>query len=140
MSSGNSPSRSEPTGRLDLESPIPGTLLLCGLLLVVHVVGGSVGWWNGFESLGEALIFDRPDRLRVAMGGQSASMIFEGDIWRQWTSVLVHTDALHLLTNTVAICALGRLLEPRRLVPLLLVLALFAHIVLTQKDRIGEWG
>jgi membrane associated rhomboid family serine protease len=82
------------------------------LLLAVHVVGGLFGWWNGFEDLGEALIFDRSARLRVAMGGQSASMVYEGDAWRQWTSVLVHTDATHLLTNTVAIYALGRLLEP----------------------------
>lgn len=111
MSSGNSPSRSE-RKRLDLESPIPGTLALCGLMLLVHVVGGLAGWWSGFETLDQAMLWSRTDRMRLAMGGQSASMIESGDFWRQWTSVLVHTDLLHLLSNTIAVYALGRLLEP----------------------------
>ena len=34
----------------------------------------------------------------------------------------------------------GRIVDPKRLLPLVLLLALFAHIVLTRRPFIGLWG
>ncbi len=114
MSSGNSPSPSEPgKNQLDLDSPVPWTWALVGLMLAVHVVGGlyQVSAF-AFDTPAEALVWSRTDRLRTALGGQNAGMIWSGDAHQLWTSVMVHTDLLHLITNVVAIYALGRLLEP----------------------------
>lgn len=109
MSLESSPSPSE---ELDFESPIPGTWALVLLTVAYHVVGGLQQVSAGFETVGSALIWSRTDRLRLALGGQDYAMIWEGDAHQLWTSVLVHTDLLHLITNVVAIYALGRLLEP----------------------------
>ena len=46
--------------------------------------------------------------------------------------------AAHALAHPVLV--FGRIWEPKRLVPLVLLLALFAHIVLTRRPFIGLWG
>lgn len=112
MSSATSPSPSERTQRLELDAPVPATWALVALMVAVHVLGGLYQVHRGFETVPGALIWSRSDRLRLALGGQDAGMIWAGDAHQLWTSVMVHTDALHLITNAIALYALGRLLEP----------------------------
>lgn len=112
MSSATSPSPSERSLRLDFDAPVPATWALVVLVVAVHFVGGLYQATRGFDTVAEALIWPRSDRLRLALGGQDAGMISAGDAHQLWTSVLVHTDLLHLTTNAIALFALGRLLEP----------------------------
>ncbi len=112
MPSEPSPSRSEPGERLDLDGPVPGTWALVGLVVGAYVAGGIAEIHRGLESPWSAFVGPRSLRMRIAIGGQDADMIWHGDAHQLWTSVLVHTDLLHLLANAVALYALGRLLEP----------------------------
>ena len=97
---------------LDLSSPIPGSWGLVVLLLVVHGGTALVEWWGGFIGLFEGLFLERDVRFRVAAGGQHRDMVWAGDAWRVWTSVILHGGLVHLLANAVGIYALGRLIEP----------------------------
>lgn len=83
-----------------------------GLLVGVHVVTAVVEWQAGFVTLRDALVLDRDLRFRVAVGGQFQPLVAQGEVWRLWTSVLLHVDLMHLALNTVGLYALGRILEP----------------------------
>ncbi|MEO0600752.1 MAG: rhomboid family intramembrane serine protease [Myxococcota bacterium] len=105
----STPSRSDLV-TLDLDAPIPGTWGLVTALCVVHLA--SLGWAGGRLGLVDALVLGRPDWLRVALGGQTATLVEGGQVWRLATSVWIHADLLHLSLNALAILALGRILEP----------------------------
>ncbi|MBA2321021.1 MAG: rhomboid family intramembrane serine protease [Deltaproteobacteria bacterium] len=62
---------------------------------------GPAGW-----------IAERTARQRIAAGGMYAPLVENGAIWRLWTCLFVHVDLVHLLSNTVALWVLGRILEP----------------------------
>jgi len=107
------PSPSPSEGReLDLGAAIPGTWALVGLIVAVHVIMALLEARLGFTGLWDGLIFERDVRFRVSAGGQHLDMIWAGDAYRLWTSVVLHADGLHLLVNGIALVALGRLLEP----------------------------
>lgn len=78
----------------------------------MHVWTAVVDWRLGFVTLPEGLLYARDVRFRVSAGGQSGSLVWAGQVWRLWTSVLLHADLLHLGVNLVALYGLGRLLEP----------------------------
>ncbi|MBX2797233.1 MAG: rhomboid family intramembrane serine protease [Myxococcales bacterium] len=67
---------------------------------------------RGWQLLGPGLLLPRPLDLRVHVGGQFSPLVWDGDVWRLATSVMLHADALHLALNAMALAALGRLLEP----------------------------
>lgn len=97
---------------LDLDAPIPASWALVALLVAVHVWTALGEWRIGLSSAPDALLFERDLRFRVSAGGQYLPLIDQGEVWRLWTSVLLHADALHLIVNCVALLALGRILEP----------------------------
>lgn len=83
-----------------------------GLLVAVHVVTALVEWGHGLATLREGLVLERDLRFRVSVGGQYHPLVAAGEVWRLWTSVLLHVDLLHLTLNGAALYALGRVLEP----------------------------
>lgn len=83
-----------------------------GLLVAVHAVTAVVEWRAGFAPLRDALVLERDLRFRVAVGGQYQPLVAAGEVWRLWTSVLLHVDLVHLTLNVAALYGLGRLLEP----------------------------
>lgn len=83
-----------------------------GLLVAVHLVTAVVEWRAGFVPLRDALVLERDLRFRVAVGGQYQPLVAAGEVWRLWTSVLLHVDLVHLTLNVAALYGLGRLLEP----------------------------
>jgi len=102
-------SPSEPL-RIDFSHALPATWGLVGCLLVVHAAGALAA--TGRLSLVESLVVARPLWLRVALGGQHAPLVDAGQWWRLGTSVWVHAGLLHVLLNSAALAALGRVLEP----------------------------
>jgi membrane associated rhomboid family serine protease len=94
------------------DAPIPATRALVGALVAAHVGTALFQWAVGYEPLLPALLLGRSMRYRVAVGGQLHALVADGEIWRLWTSSLLHGDGLHLAVNAVAIGTLGRLLEP----------------------------
>lgn len=97
---------------MDWDARLPATWGLVALLVIAHLATGCWQWWVGYDDLVDALFMGRSTRMRVAVGGQFGPLVAEGQVWRLWTSVLLHGDALHLLVNAVAIGTLGRVLEP----------------------------
>jgi membrane associated rhomboid family serine protease len=83
-----------------------------GLVVAVHILAAVLEARLGFTGLWDGLVFERDVRFRVSAGGQHADMIWAGDAYRLWTSVVLHADGLHLLVNGIALVALGRLMEP----------------------------
>lgn len=76
-------------------------------------MGSGLWWWSqGHTELLEALFWLRSAPFRIAVGGQFAPLVSTGDLWRLWTSTLLHADGLHLLMNATALGVLGSLLEP----------------------------
>jgi membrane associated rhomboid family serine protease len=86
---------------------------LAGLIVVVHAVTGLWQWWIGRSGLLAALLLDRDVRFRVAVGGRMDLAVDQGEVWRLFTSPLLHGDALHLAVNAIALLVLGHLLEGR---------------------------
>ncbi|MCA9489822.1 MAG: rhomboid family intramembrane serine protease [Myxococcales bacterium] len=74
--------------------------LATGLL----AIGPDASWLD-------TLVFPRSASVRIWVGGQLDTLI-ASDPWRLCTSVLLHTDLLHLFLNTTALLALGAILEP----------------------------
>jgi len=109
----SSPSPSEPqrTG-LDLHRPLPATWLFLAAVVANHLASGARWWGAGRGTAWQAWCAGRGVRQRIEAGGGYGPLIDRGATWRLWTSVLVHVDALHLLTNVASLWVLGRLLEP----------------------------
>jgi rhomboid protease GluP len=102
-----------PARELDWDSWLIASWLIVVVLVVAHVVTGLWQWDKGYEDLVSALLFDRDVRFRVAVGGQYSTFIStDREVYRLFTSVLLHGDAIHLLFNAMAVVAIGRLLEP----------------------------
>jgi membrane associated rhomboid family serine protease len=96
---------------LNMARPIPATWALVSLLVLVHL---GTAWYltaHGEGSLVEAVAFPRSPRGRGLVGGQVASLVGR-EPWRLATSVLLHTDGLHLLVNAGSLWGMGRMLEP----------------------------
>ncbi|TNE85017.1 MAG: rhomboid family intramembrane serine protease [Deltaproteobacteria bacterium] len=106
----SSPSPSDLRVRWD--APLRATWLVVGVVVVVHVVSGL--WWyaEGKGDLVRALVYDRTPGFRVAVGGQHAKLIEQGQYWRWFSSVWLHTGLAHLAVNASGLWALGRFLEP----------------------------
>jgi MYXO-CTERM domain-containing protein len=81
-------------------------------VVVVHLGTAAIEWLAGYEDLVSALFLGRSPRFRVDVGGQQRLLVEAGEVWRLWTSVFLHGDALHLAVNAVALGSIGRLLEP----------------------------
>ena len=109
MSSENLPS---PSKSIDWDARLPWTWALVSLLVCVHLATGVWDWWQGYESLFDALVMDRSTRMRVAVGGQLDLNINQGEVFRLATSTVLHGDLLHLVVNSLAIVGLGRIVEP----------------------------
>ena len=97
---------------MDWERPLPAAWGLVLALMILHVGTAVYEWQSGMSGLWEGLVWERNTRFRVSVGGQHAGLVEVGEVWRLWTSVLLHVDALHLLFNSVALISLGRILEP----------------------------
>jgi 4-amino-4-deoxy-L-arabinose transferase-like glycosyltransferase len=114
----------------------PWQVRLMGLVTASYVFAFLLGFCGLF--LGERTTFR--SYCLWALLGLSATAIFAFLASRYRLSFLF----LLFLPAAQLLCAprahFDRLLQPRRLVPLILVLALFARIVLEQADTIGRWG
>jgi rhomboid protease GluP len=97
---------------VDWERSLPATWGLVWVLVALHVGTAVYEWQSGLSGLWDGLIWERDTRFRVSVGGQHAGLVEVGEVWRLWTSVLLHVDGLHLLFNSVALISLGRILEP----------------------------
>jgi len=75
-------------------------------------VGAWHEWQAGLSGFWEGALLERDTRFRVSVGGQHAGLVEVGEVWRLWTSVLLHIDAIHLVVNCMALASLGRLIEP----------------------------
>lgn len=64
------------------------------------------------EAVWELLLLDRSLPTRTDVGGQVQVLLWRGQWWRLFTSVLLHASSVHLLVNGISLVALGRLLEP----------------------------
>ena len=93
------------------KAPIPATWVLVGLIVAVHLATGIWLISEGKADLG-VLFLQRGAHTRSLVGGQLASLVSKGEMWRLCTSILLHVEAFHLLTNAVGIATLGRFLEP----------------------------
>jgi membrane associated rhomboid family serine protease len=92
-----------PADGLRLRDPVPVTAAWVSAVLTHHAI----------SALGPAgLLTGRTSHERIAAGGQYLPMIERGAVWRLWTSIFVHVDLVHLLSNAVALWVLGRVLEP----------------------------
>ena len=76
----------------------------------MHLVSGVLAL--GEDSLWpDTLVWSRSTSVRIWVGGQYDALI-PTEPWRLCTSVLLHTDLLHLFLNATALLALGGILEP----------------------------
>ena len=78
--------------------------------MLVHLVTGLLAVGLDASWL-DTLVFPRSTSVRIWVGGQLDTLI-PTEPWRLCTSVLLHTDLLHLFLNTTALLALGAILEP----------------------------
>ena len=97
---------------VDWSSRLIATWSLVVALVVVHVVTAVHQWNLYYVQLFQGLVQDRDLRFKAAVGGQYAPLVDAGDVYRLFTSTVLHGDALHLVVNGLALLALGRLLEP----------------------------
>ncbi len=97
---------------LDLDARTPGAWGVVASLVAIHIVSGV--WWmsTGEVDVWGAMAASRSIPFRVAVGGQYGPLVWSGEVWRLFTSVALHADALHLAVNAVSLVALGRMLEP----------------------------
>lgn len=112
MSSASPSEEPVPTFGVEWDRPIPATWGLVVVLVAIHFLGAWHEYAAGLSGFWEGAIFERDTRFRVAVGGQHANLVAYGEVWRLWTSVLLHIDLLHLFLNSVALLSLGRILEP----------------------------
>lgn len=98
--------------RVTWRTRLTATWLVIAAVVLVHVVTGA--WWylKGRTGLLGAFVLDRPPNFRVAVFGQHQKLVEEGQQWRWFTSVWLHTGLLHLLINASGLWVLGRVLEP----------------------------
>lgn len=106
----STPSPSE-GGGIDLDAPTPLTWLVTATLVAVHAISGGFAWSWGVGPW-SAWVGARSLRVRSLLGGQTWDAVNDGAVWRLATSVLLHADLLHLLTNAVGLWVLGRIAEP----------------------------
>ena len=89
-----------------------GTGLIAVLLLLAYLLSAASFVSDNGASWMQALILERPPAFRLQAGGQSFTHVANGETWRLLSSLFVHVNGFHLVTNLAAIAVLGRLLEP----------------------------
>jgi hypothetical protein len=99
------------------------------LAVVLGLAGLCLGETGRFGVLGCLLL------LGITLLGSFAAMATR---YRLPFFFVLLIGAAQALSHPVLV--FGRIVEPRRLVPLVLLLALFAHVVLTRYPFIGLWG
>ncbi|MDP2305131.1 MAG: rhomboid family intramembrane serine protease [Pseudomonadota bacterium] len=92
-----------------LAQPPRATVVLLGLLIAIHVLGGVLvpsdsGTWQRIFGL-------RPAEIMVALGARDGALVAEGEVWRLVSSGFLHWDVAHLFMNGLALWGLGRLCE-----------------------------
>lgn len=94
------------TGAGPATSALVVTILgMHGLSAAFLVAAGRSGWF-------EAVFLGRGAYERALVGGRLARAMARGDLWRLWTSALLHGDLFHLASNAVGLWLLGALYEP----------------------------
>lgn len=87
------------------------TVALAASLVLIHAGIGARVLLRGNAGVWEAFFAGRGERLLRRSGAMWWRAVDRGELWRLVTSVFLHGDALHLLVNTSALFALGRLCE-----------------------------
>jgi membrane associated rhomboid family serine protease len=108
------------------------TPALVGTILAMHVVSARFLVEVGRATWVEALFLGRGAYERALVGGRLARAVARGDLWRFWTSALLHGDLFHLLSNALGLWLLGRIYEPiagaRRLLAVFVAGAVFGGL------------
>ncbi len=108
VSGGPSPLPEEqPQYYIKLTRPIV-TQVLLGIILAVFVVSVLLGvlLFGSWTSLTNTNI-----EVLILMGAKVNPLIAQGEIWRLFTPIFLHSGVMHLLFNLYALFALGPLLE-----------------------------
>jgi rhomboid protease GluP len=101
----------DPRAGLALDAPVPAAGSFVAAIVAVHLVSGAA-WYLAHGGFLRSFLYARGVRQRIEAGGQYRPLVDAGETWRLWTCVLVHVDAIHLLTNALSLWVLGRILEP----------------------------
>ncbi|MCX7880815.1 MAG: rhomboid family intramembrane serine protease [Ignavibacteria bacterium] len=77
------------------------------LLISIVVYYGILVLFNGGN------VFDIDPEILLNFGGNFPTKTLNGEAWRLFSSIFVHSDLEHLLGNLVALLSIGTLLEPK---------------------------
>ena len=94
------------------QARIPATTGLCLTLILTHLATGLWRVVQHGDPWFSALVLERGNGFRRAVGGQTWRLVESGEVWRLVSSVFLHVDLAHLVFNVLALWALGRMLEP----------------------------
>ena len=97
----------QPQFYIKLQRPVV-TQVLLGIILAVFVVSVLLGvmLYGSWTSLTSTDI-----NVLIMMGAKVNPLIAQGEIWRLFTAIFLHSGVMHLLFNLYALYALGPLLE-----------------------------
>lgn len=97
----------QPHFYIKLSRPIV-TQVLLGVILAVFVVSVLIGvlFFGSWTSLTSTNI-----SVLILMGAKVNSLIAQGEVWRLFTAIFLHSGVIHLLFNLYALYILGPLLE-----------------------------
>ena len=97
----------QPQFYIKLSRPVV-TQVLLGVILAVFVVSVLLGLmlYGSWTSLTNTNI-----NVLILMGAKVNPLIAQGEIWRLFTAIFLHSGVMHLLFNLYALYVLGPLLE-----------------------------
>ncbi len=97
----------QPQFYIKLQRPVV-TQVLLGIILAVFVVSVLLGFllYGSWTSLTSTNI-----NVLILMGAKVNPLIAQGEIWRLFTAIFLHSGVMHLLFNLYALYVLGPLLE-----------------------------
>ncbi len=99
--------RLEQTFRARIPHATLWLVALCALVFVVELVWGATPWPGFFGDNSLQARFAR----QIALGANAPALVAEGEYFRLATANFLHANLLHVFMNTLALVALGYLLE-----------------------------
>ncbi len=78
----------------------------------IHFAAAAYLAQLGLFSFVDAAFWPRTPYARALLGGRLARAVNDGDLWRFWTSAVLHGDFWHLVSNAIGLWLLGSVYEP----------------------------
>jgi rhomboid protease GluP len=87
------------------------TRVLVGLIVAIHGLAGLRMWMAHKTGIIGVFLAQRDLGTLEAMGAMKGLRVSGGEYWRLVSCILLHGDGTHILLNSIALFALGRLCE-----------------------------